>query len=203
MENQQKQASATNYIEIDNVRFETWMPKREITIPLIKQQTPLELGIRITNNTPNNFYFCFFSSLSPKLIAPNGQVLQLGACTDGIRFADKYDFMQVMRWQAVTFCFESGFSWSIYRKNNRKKRRDCNLIFGINRDSYCRNEFTKIQSIGTYQFQWEYHENSSKIEYYKKYGIDPNILQEVWIGELITPPVELSLVLPKIEVALQ
>ena len=122
-ENQQKQAEATNYIEIDNVRFETWMPKREITIPLIKQQTPLELGIRITTNTLNNFYFCFFSSLSPKLIAPDGQVLQLGACTDGIRFADKYDFMQFMRWQAVTFCFESVLSWSIYRKKIEKKAR--------------------------------------------------------------------------------
>ena len=48
----------------------------------------------------------------PKLIAPDGQVLQLGACTDKIRFADKYDFMQVMRWQAVTFYYESGLYWS-------------------------------------------------------------------------------------------
>ncbi len=99
------------------------MPKRELPIPAIKRgvYTPIEVGIRITNNTPENLHFYFFSSLFPEVIAPDGQFLQLGASADQIRYPEQSDFMQVMKVQAVTFCFKLGFLGRLIPKKVRSQ----------------------------------------------------------------------------------
>jgi hypothetical protein len=41
--------------------------------------TPVEFGIRVTNNTESFFYFpSNFGSMFPEMIAPNGQIMQTG-----------------------------------------------------------------------------------------------------------------------------
>jgi len=99
------------------------MPKRELPILAIKRgvYTPVEVGIHITNNTPENLHFCFFSSLFPEVIAPDGQFLQLSASADQIRSPEQSNFMQVMKVQAVTFYFKSGFFGGLIPKKARSQ----------------------------------------------------------------------------------
>ncbi|MDY7002660.1 MAG: hypothetical protein SWX82_01445 [Cyanobacteriota bacterium] len=78
----------SNLIEVNGVRFETIVPKRILTLPkkdLIKKLSdirkhlstrplhpspgyPVEIGIRITNNSDRPLYFSFYFALFPEII---------------------------------------------------------------------------------------------------------------------------------------
>ncbi len=62
----------SNAVEVTGIRFETVVSERVLTIPEAKRgvYAPVELGIRVTNNTQTPFYFSYyFYSLFPELIA--------------------------------------------------------------------------------------------------------------------------------------
>lgn len=91
-----------------------------------------------------------------------------------------------------------------------QEKRARKLILRINSDLNCRNKYTEIFALGAYQIQFRYREIREKVEryyelkhYYTQERIEPRILQKVWIGEVVTPLVELRLVLPQTEVAVQ
>ena len=112
----------TNTVEVNGIRFETFMPERVLPIPAISSgvRTPVQLGIRITNNTSNRFRFSFFSILNiqPELITPDGQILKAGYATD--RFVlpfEESDFVLALPGEAVTLLPDTFLYWV----RNRKK----------------------------------------------------------------------------------
>lgn len=87
-----------NFLEVNGVRFETIVPKRVLTLPkkdLIQKFSvlgkhlstsplhlspgyPVEIGIRITNNSGRPLYFSFNLTLFPELIrAETGEFVEL------------------------------------------------------------------------------------------------------------------------------
>ena len=83
-----------NFIEVNDIRFETLVPKRVLTLSkrnliqklsdlgkhLLKPSLPpspvypVEIGIRITNNSDRPLYFSFYMALFPEIIkVENGE----------------------------------------------------------------------------------------------------------------------------------
>ncbi len=184
-----------NVIEVDGVRFETVVSQRVLTIPEAKRgvYTPLKVGIRITNNTQSFFYFSsFVSSMFPEMIAPDGQVMVTGLITDRINQPIESDYVLVVPGEEIILYRDAFLFWI----QNRKKKRDRQLALSIPFPSEDTYVFDPLYP-GTYQFRFEYRESREGVKYSSNF-IEPamlqTILQYLWIGKVLTPFVEISLV---------
>ena len=169
--------------------------ERILTIPEAKRgvYTPVQLGIRITNNTQSFFYFSSsFYSLFPELIAPDSQVMQTGISCERLNPPIESDYVLVVPGESVTFSRDAFLFWI----QNRKKKRDRKLTLNIpfpDQDIY---SFCPLYP-GLYQFRFKYRQSREGMEEYYHW-IEPTvlqtILQNIWTGEVLTPLVEIRLV---------
>ncbi|BAZ47600.1 hypothetical protein NIES4103_02020 [Nostoc sp. NIES-4103] len=189
------ESNESNIVEVDNVTFETVVSQRVLTIPEAKRgvYTPVQLSIRITNNTQSFFYFssCFYS-LFPELIAPDGQVMQTGISCERLNPPLESDYVLVVPGEAVTFSRDAFVFWI----QNPKKKRDRKLTLNIpfpDQDIY---GFCPLYP-GSYQFRFKYRKFREGMEEYE-YWIEPTILQTIlqnlWTGEVLTSLVDICLV---------
>lgn len=190
-----RESNESNAVEVNGIRFETLGSERVLTIPDAKRgvYTPVELGIRITNNTQTPFYFSsYVYSMFPEMIAPDGQVMVTGLHSERLNTPIKSDYVLVVSGKAVTFSRDAFLFWI----QNRKKKRDRKLTLNIpfpDQDIY---SFCPLYP-GTYQFRFKYRESREGMEEYSHW-IEPTILQTIlqnlWTGEVLTPLVEIRLV---------
>ncbi|QLE59186.1 hypothetical protein [Nostoc sp. TCL26-01] len=188
-------SNESNTVEVDNVKFETVVSERVLTIPEAKHgvYTPVQLGICITNNTQTPFYFSSsFYSLFPELIAPDGQVMQTGISCERLNKPLESDYVLVVPGESVTFSRDAFLCWI----QNRKKKRERNLTLNIPslyQDIYA---FCPLYP-GTYKLRFQYREFRESIEELSLW-IEPTILQTIlqnlWTGKVLTPLVVLQLV---------
>jgi hypothetical protein len=189
------ESNETSTIEVDGVRFETVVSQTVLTIPEAKRgvRTPLKVGIRITNNTQSFFYFSSYAySMLPEIMTPDGQVMMTGLNTDGINPPFESDYvLLVPREEIILYC--DAF---VFWRQNRKKKRDKKLAFGITLPSKYTYVFEPLYP-GTYQFRFRYREAYEELTYSCNF-IEPamvqTILQHLWIGEVLTPFVNIQLV---------
>lgn len=185
------ESNNSNAVEVDGIRFETVVSERVLTIPEAKRgvYTPVQLGIRISNNTQTPFYFSsYVYSMFPEMIAPDGQVIVTGLHSERLNPPFESDFVLVNPGESVTFSRDAFLFWI----QNRKKKRDRKLTLNIPfpcEDIYA---FRPLDP-GTYQFRFKYEISHTNVEAYSDY-IDPRILQDIWTGEVLTPLVEISLI---------
>lgn len=119
-----------NAIEVDGVIFETIISQTLLTIPEPKRgaYTPVQLGIRINNNTQTSFHFSSnFYSFFPELIAPDGQLMQTGFSCDRQNKPLESDYVLIVPGESVTFSREAFLFWI----QNPKKKRDRKLTLNI------------------------------------------------------------------------
>lgn len=186
-------------VEVNGIYFETFMPERLLFIPAIRSgvRTPVQLGIRITNNTSNRLRFSFFSGLNimPELVTPDGQILKAGYATDRLVVpVEESDFVLALPGKAVTLLPDTFLYWL----RNPKKKRDRKLRLTL---SVRNNDILAFQSLtpGNYQIRFNYVKSVDAVKEYGRNRIDPGILQEVWTGQVVTPLVEFRLVDVQIE----
>jgi hypothetical protein len=189
------ESNEINAVEVDNVRFETVVSQRVLTIPEAKRgvRTPVELGIRITNNTQTPFYFSSnFYSMFPEMIAPDNQLMRTGIGCERFNPPIESDYVLLIPGRAVTLYRDAFLFWI----QNRKKKRDRELILDIpfpDQDIY---SFSPLYP-GTYRFRFKYRESREGMEDFSNW-IEPTILQTIlqnlWTGEVLTPLVEIRLV---------
>lgn len=184
-----------NVVEVDGVQFKTVVSQTVLTIPEAKRgvYTPVKLGIHITNNTPISFYFSsYVYSMFPELIAPDGQVIVTGLHSERINPPIESDYVLVVPGESVTFSRDAFLFWI----QNRKKKRDRKLTLNIPfpcEDIYA---FRPLYP-GTYQFQFKYRESREGMKDFSHFIESTRletILQNLWIGEVLTPLVEIRLV---------
>ena len=190
-----RELNESNAVEVTGIRFETVVSERVLTIPEAKRGvfTPVQLGIRIINNTETPFYFSSsFGSMFPELIAPDGQVMQTGIHCERLNKPLESDYFLVLSGKAVTFSCNAFLFWI----QNRKKKRDRQLTLNIPfpyEDIYA---FRPLYP-GTYQFRFKYREFRQGMEELSQW-IEPTILQTIlqnlWTGEVLTPLVDIQLV---------
>jgi hypothetical protein len=188
------ESNDSNAVEVDNVRFETVVSQRVLSIPEAKRgvYTPVQLGIRITNNTQSFFYFSSsFYSLFPELIAPDSQVMQTGISCERLNPPIESDYVLVVPGESVTFSRDAFLFWI----QNRKKKRDRKLTLNIPFPTQDIYGFCPLYP-GLYQFRFKYRESREGMEDFSNW-IEPTILQTIlqnlWTGEVLTPLVEIRL----------
>jgi hypothetical protein len=189
------ESNEINAVEVDNVRFETVVSERVLTIPETKRgiYTRVELGIRITNNTQTPFCFSSnFYSMFPEMIAPDGQLMRTGIACERLNPPIESDYVLLIPGRGVTLYRDAFLFWI----QNRKKKRDRQLTLYIpfpDQDLY---GFDPLYP-GTYRFRFKYRQSRKGLEDFSNW-IEPIILQRIvqniWTGEVLTPLVEIRLV---------
>jgi hypothetical protein len=189
------ESNESNAIEVDNVRFETVVSEKVLTIPDTKRgvYTLVQLGIRITNNTQSFFYFSSsFYSLFPELIAPDGQVMQTGISCERLNKPLESDYVLVVPGESVTFVRDAFLFWMQNSKKKRERKLTLNIP-SIYQDIYA---FCPLYP-GTYQLRFKYREFREALEDLSLW-IEPIILQKIvqnlWTGKVLTPLVDIQLV---------
>ena len=101
------EASDNNAVEVDGVRFETILSNPVLSIPVKKANsngyTSVELGMKITNATPNPLYFSGYTTLIPELLEPDGQIIEWGRASNWVRGRLASDFLLALPGESVTF----------------------------------------------------------------------------------------------------
>ncbi|WP_276745467.1 hypothetical protein [Chlorogloeopsis fritschii] len=108
------ESNSSIMVEVDGIQFTTVVSERVLPIPEAKRGifTPVQLGIRITNNTETSFHFSSnFYSMFPELIAPDGQVMQTGIHCERLNKPLESDFFLAMPGKALTFCCNAFLFW--------------------------------------------------------------------------------------------
>lgn len=184
------QPDENKIVEVDDVRFEVLATERMFIIPAVRRDayTLVELSIHIKNNTQNRLYFSFFNSFMPEIITENGQIVQAGFYKERLLKPLESDFLLAMPGKAVTFSRNAILNWSF----NSKKKRDRQLILTI---PFRDGDFFTFLSLSpkTYNFRFQYKVTQEQLKEFNNF-INSEILQNLWIGELFTPTVEIHLI---------
>jgi len=121
-----------NFIEVGDIRFETLVPKRVLTLPkkdLIKKLSdigkslstpplhpspgyPVEIGIRITNNSDRPLYFTFHFVLFPEIIrAETGEIVEVSGGWISLAGLQEPDLALTMPGESISFFFDAKICW--------------------------------------------------------------------------------------------
>lgn len=144
-------------VEVDGIRFETLMPERILTLPEKKRdiKTRIQLGIRITNNTPTAVRFSFFATIIPQLVGADGQLHLQGYYRNHIKIRLESYFPLVMPGENFTFFSYSLLYW--------QKSDQFILRIEAGDGGYC--IFKDIKA-GVYQIQLTYNNKDAMAEIY-------------------------------------
>ena len=185
---QMKEAKpSTTAVEVNGIRFETRLKKSVIPLPPKEENamTEVEFEIVVTNNTSNTFYFDFGDGFTPLLRKANGQIIPGGSGSDWIG-------------QPV----ESHFRLS--RPGERFSFPDYYVIAYDGEEYVCRFGTKRgiwwgagPVDLGNYKFELTYGSDLSVMTV-GFYGVGDKIINNIWTGEVVLPPLEFQLVDPSI-----
>jgi hypothetical protein len=173
-------------VEVDGIRFETVIPEPLLTrLNQTGTSYPVQIGIRISNNTPTPFYCSFFSSFYPELVMPDGQVKRIAYANDWMRGPEEFDYLLVTPGKSVTFFPHISLLWT----NNR----EFSLTVYSGYGGGC--SFGELKP-GIYHFRFQYYNTSDTIRKKNLAGesIESRPIEKVWTGWVDTPFVEFRLI---------
>ncbi|MGB8687810.1 MAG: hypothetical protein WCD53_10810 [Microcoleus sp.] len=178
-------------VEFNGIRFETIVPNQVRIVRYDKSDREkynyVELGMKITNGTPNPLYFTGCTTLIPELLEPDGQIIEWGRASNMLRGLSAEDFLLALPGESVTFFPCTVLFWL--------KGYGAWLTIDYGDRSIWASEMLKP---GRYQFRFSYQKilrpRSENI--YRQQEIEQKLLEQVWFGRVDTPFVELHLVKP-------
>lgn len=178
---------STTAVEVNGIRFETRLKNSVIPLPPKEENamTEVEFEIIVTNNTSNTFYFDFGDSFTPLLIRPDGQTFSHGGATDWIgqpveshfRLSRPGETVNFVDYYVIAYDGEE-FVWRFGTKQGRW------WVFGL-------------VGVGIYQLEFTYRNNLSILTVGFS-GVGDKILDNIWTGEVVLPPLEFQLVYPSV-----
>ncbi len=192
----------SDVLEVDGIQFRTVMPERVIRIPPKQEgaKTQVQFGIQITNQTANPRYFLLFA-VRPQFRQANQQkVPESGPLANTAGSPESSDFKLLIPGESVTFLVEGCFEWI---RNELK--------FPFTRKDAVHWWYGKFEGAGTYSIHviyenpypdWEqasWGDNPSFMLRPKTLRHDhlpskPIKIEDVWVGEIVTSPLEFNLV---------
>ena len=176
-------------VEVDGIRFETFIPEPLLTLPNKSDSSYqlVQIGIRITNNTPTPFYFSFYGSFYPYLVTPDGEGKGGYCANDWIRGPEEFDFLLVAPGKSLTFFPDTHLFWTNHRQFS--------LGVSDGGGGYCAFEQLKP---GIYHFRFQYYNTSDTIRKKNLAGesIETRPIEKVWTGWVDTPFVEFRVAQP-------
>ncbi|MEG4803158.1 hypothetical protein QUB63_11595 [Microcoleus sp. ARI1-B5] len=175
-------------VEVDGIRFETFIPEPLLTVPNQRRNTrnSVQIGMRITNNTPTPFYFSFYATFTPDLVMPDGQVRRGDyGISDWMRGPEESDFLLVKPGKSLTFFPGIDLSW--------RKPDKFSLLVHSGYGGLCHFDSLKP---GIYHLRFRYENTSDTILKTNLAGesIEIQPIEKVWTGRVDTPFVEFRLI---------
>jgi hypothetical protein len=185
-----KESNKSN-IEVDRIQFETIVPNQ---VPIVRfdksdrdNYNYVELGMKITNGTPNPLYFTGYTTLIPELLEPDGQIIEWGRASNCVRGPSASDFLLALPGESVTFFPITVLFWI--------EGYGASLSIDYGDGSIWGSDTVKA---GRYQFRFRYQKifDPRGENIYRQQEIEQKLLEQVWFGRVDTPFVELHLVKP-------
>ncbi|MBE9131716.1 MULTISPECIES: hypothetical protein [unclassified Tychonema] len=175
-------------VEVDGIRFETFIPEPLLTLPNKSDNSyqSVQIGMRMTNNTPTPFYFSFYGTFAPDLVMPDGQVRRGDyGISDWMRGPEESDFLLVKPGKSLTFFPGIDLSW--------RKPDKFSLLVHSGYGGLCHFDSLKP---GIYHLRFRYENTSDSILKTNLAGesIEIQPIEKVWTGRVDTPFVEFRLI---------
>jgi hypothetical protein len=176
-------STQSNAVEKDGIRFETLVPEPVLTIPANQPgvETPVRLGLRITNNTRTPLRFTRFDSLYPELVGPDGKVVGRIQGRNVTIAPTEADCPIAQPGENLSFFLDGKLSW----QSNKLELGGSDGFGGI-------WLFQELKP-GAYQFRFIYSSPSSRT---LPCDLALGKKKSLWIGGAVTPFVEIRLVQP-------
>jgi len=192
-----------NFIEVDGIRFETLVPKRVLTLPkknLIQKLSdlgkhllkpplppspgyPVEIGIRITNNSDRPLYFSFYCALFPEIIkAKDGTSVPFDIGWFRPVEPLKSDFLLALPGKSTSFFLDIQICW-LWGKN-----------YGFS--ASFRGERLLIEPLHSEQYKLRliYGNQKDTEEFYDFLSKKNQLVEGLWKGRVLTPFVDICLI---------
>ena len=203
-------------VEIGGVSFQTFISPTILPIPekVAEGRTWFKAGIRITNNTAENYYFFDFPDmLRPSIKLPTGEGYRASFNTDSMLFPRNHHITLVKLGESADILWNACLAWTQFNKNivkTKKKIRgipepyqtDPKLTFLFPFREYLVLHYAAMKPFppkpDRYQFNFSYsmyanledfpNESDGFFQY-----IMPSVYNKIWIGSVHTPfvPVEI------------
>lgn len=162
--------------------FETLVSDRVWLIPENKPgaETPVKLGVRITNKARQSMRFCIFRMFSPTLIGPEGKSLRQEGGSNPSRVIRESDCPFVSPGEGLTFFLEGKLTWQSHQI----------CLEGLWEPGGTW-QFKDIKP-GSYSFSFRYtcYPEKGRLSLAIR-----DIWEEIWAGQIETPVIDISLVL--------
>ncbi len=179
------ESTQSSGVEVDGIRFETLVPDREWLIPENQPgaNTPVQLGLRITNNTQTAIRFTRFDTLVPELVKPDGQTLQRDGGRNWTSMPTISDCPLVQPRETVNFFLDAKLTW----RNNKLQLGGSDGFGGI--------WFMDNLKPGMYQTRiWYSSWTPGPMGMYEPKTQTLIPIENLWKGSAATPFVEVRLV---------
>ena len=165
--------SCDNGIEIDGICFETLFPEENYQVPKYGKQTPIKLGVRITNNSLTPYRFDL-PQFEPEISNPNGELMKMSWARNATSIPRDSDVPLICPGASLEFyLYDPKFSW--YKRDNIVLRGYSN--YGGIWNFY---NFKK----GTYKIRLRYNKSRLIKEVYL--GFKSIKYDGFWVGEVFT-----------------
>ncbi|GGA25966.1 hypothetical protein [Okeania sp. KiyG1] len=192
-----------NFIEVNGVRFEIIVPKRVLTLPkkdILQKLSdigkhlskpplhpspgyPVEIGIRITNNSDRPLYFSFYFALFPEIIrAKDGVSVPFDIGWFSPVSPLKSDFILAIPGESISFFLDANICWL------------CGKNYGFT--TSFGGERLLIQPLHSegYKLRLIYENQKDTKECYDFLNKQTQVIEGLWTGQVLTPFVDIWLV---------
>jgi len=178
-----------NAVEIDGIRFETIVPNSVSIIRVKKSDWDdynyVELGMKITNGTPNPLYFNGYTTLIPELLEADGQRIEWVLNSNVLKLPSESDFLLARPGESVTLFPYTILFW--------RKGYGAWLSIDYGDGSVWASGEIKP---GRYHFRFSYQKifNPRGETIYRGRTIEQMPLERIWFGSVNSPFIELNIV---------
>jgi hypothetical protein len=100
----------SHVIEVDGICFETLLPERIYRLPKYEEETPIQFGVRITNNSSTPYRF-ELPRFEPEILNPHGKPIQIDFARNATRRAEEYDIPLISPGESLDYFMDGKFSW--------------------------------------------------------------------------------------------
>ena len=188
----------TKATEVDGISFATWISEPVLMIPPkeVDAYTPVEWGISVANNSALSYRFVFFN-LVPEIVKVNGEKVKSDYGANATRSPYACDFILLKPGDKVSSVVNGKLCWRLEQQipkdsEDRLLTQEMLIIYG-------RNRFGGVWSFwnlspDTYFVRFSYEKQTAR----EKLRSTKEIVEDIWVGKVLTPWAEFSLVVPPI-----
>jgi len=170
----------SDVLEVDGIQFRTLLPEEVVYLPKHGEETSIQFGVQITNQTSIPYRFNLQRFL-PEILNSDGEIMPAPLSQNGFRDVQYSDIPSIIPGESLDFLIDTKFKW--YKEN-------CLQLLG--NANYGGVWIVWNLKSGEYQIRLKYENHLVK----KRMLISPKGWVEVdgfWVGNIKTPLTPLRL----------